>query len=448
MVRRARSNARVKHARAILAIAVPAMLTNAATALFGLADIWVIGQAGSALPQAAVELGAKLMLGLLAAFNFLRMGTVALTATAIGGGESAAPVLARALALAGGIAVALLAAGVWLVPAGIDLLGGTGALAKAASAYVAWRYAGGAFWLLGAVLAGALIGQRRVRAVLAIEIAANIVHVGLDVGLVLGLGWGVAGVGIATLVSEGVRLAALAAVALDRCTRAALAAAARDAATWARPALLRLFSMNRDLFLRTLLLTAAILALTRAGADAGPVTLAANAVIYQLFALSALLLDGYESAAQVLCAEAAGARDRRRFTGVVRTCLLLGMATALAISAGHWLAGDAIVAGFSRDPAVIAAVAGLYGWALLAPVAGVTAYVLDGAFIGAGWTRAMLLTMAAALALYLPLLALAADADGLWLALTAFVCARAGGQLVALQGCCGGGSGEEQKPKV
>jgi Na+-driven multidrug efflux pump len=34
--------------RTILAIAVPSMLTNVATALFGLADMWVIGRLGDA----------------------------------------------------------------------------------------------------------------------------------------------------------------------------------------------------------------------------------------------------------------------------------------------------------------------------------------------------------------------------------------------------------------
>src|SRR3546814_12730067 len=70
--------------RAIWAIALPAMLTNVATALFGLADLWVIGQLGVPAAQAGVELGAKFMLGLLVVFNFLRTGTIALTATAAG----------------------------------------------------------------------------------------------------------------------------------------------------------------------------------------------------------------------------------------------------------------------------------------------------------------------------------------------------------------------------
>ena len=44
--------------RAIWAIALPSMLTNVATALFGLADLWVIGQLGDPPAQAGVELGA------------------------------------------------------------------------------------------------------------------------------------------------------------------------------------------------------------------------------------------------------------------------------------------------------------------------------------------------------------------------------------------------------
>src|SRR3546814_11706954 len=76
--------------RAIWAIALPAMLTNVATALFGLADLWVIGQLGVPAAQAGVELGAKFLMGLLVVFNILRTGTTALTPQPAGGGAQAA----------------------------------------------------------------------------------------------------------------------------------------------------------------------------------------------------------------------------------------------------------------------------------------------------------------------------------------------------------------------
>ena len=44
--------------RTIWAIALPSMLTNVATAMFGLADLWVIGRLGDAEAQGGVEIGA------------------------------------------------------------------------------------------------------------------------------------------------------------------------------------------------------------------------------------------------------------------------------------------------------------------------------------------------------------------------------------------------------
>ncbi|MEZ5736367.1 MAG: hypothetical protein R3E09_11320 [Novosphingobium sp.] len=66
-----------------------------------------------------------------------------------------------------------------------------------------------------------------------------------------------------------------------------------------------------DLFLRTLLLTGAMSTLRRGGAQQGLAgSLAANGILFQLFMLSTLILDGFENAAQVLCGEARGARSR------------------------------------------------------------------------------------------------------------------------------------------
>ena len=94
--------------RAIWAIALPSMLTNVATALFGLADLWVIGQLGDAEAQAGVEIGAKFMFGMLIVFNFLRTGTIALTAQAAGRRDDAAQAATLARGLGAAMAIGLL----------------------------------------------------------------------------------------------------------------------------------------------------------------------------------------------------------------------------------------------------------------------------------------------------------------------------------------------------
>jgi multidrug resistance protein, MATE family len=422
--------------RAIWSIAFPAMLTNIATALFGLADIWVIGQLGHAPSQAAVEIGAKFMMALLIVFNFLRTGTIALTAQASGrrDGEESAANLVRAVGLAFFIGLLLFLLKPIAVPAGLALLYAKGAVAAEASLYIGIRYWGALLWLINAALVGWLIGRRRVRIVLAAEVASNLIHIALDLSLVLAAGWGIEGVAIATLTSEGVKLAMLAmAVARDDAASGffPLFASRRS---WSREALLRMLRMNRDLFLRTLLLTGASLILTRAGAHKGAAILAANGVLYQLFMLAALILDGFESAAQVLCGEAAGARNRAQFDRLVRLLIRWGLAGGLLVSGLYAAFGGPIARTFSTDPEVIAAIRLYAPWAILLPIAGVTSFVFDGIFIGAGWTRAMLVTMAAAFLFYVLLLLAAAPLGnhGIWLAFSLFLVARAAGQALII----------------
>lgn len=420
--------------RAILAIALPAMLTNVATALFGLADLWVIGRLGDPAAQGGVEIGSKLLMTVLIVFNFLRSSTVALTAQAAGRGEAAAQAetLARALAAALGITVLLFAAMPLVVSVGLGVMGASGRMGQLARLYVVIRYWGALPWLLNCVLAGWLIGRRQVRAVLAVEVGSNILHVALDVTLVLGLHLGVAGVAAATLSSETAKFLALAFAAGREQSAARLFAAVRARGTWAMAELGALFRLNRDLFGRTVLLMAAVTLLTRIGAGQGAVILAANAILYQLFMLAALMLDGFESAAQVLCGEALGGRDRPGFDRLVRAVMAWGCGAAALISLAYWGFGDPIAAAFSTAPAVIAAVKAHWLWAVALPVAGVASFVLDGVFIGCSWTRGMLISMAGALAGYVATLWLARGLgdDGLWLAYTLFFVFRAVGQLI------------------
>jgi multidrug resistance protein, MATE family len=422
--------------RAIWAIALPSMLTNLATALFGLADLWVIGQLGIPAAQAGVELGAKFMMGLLVVFNFLKTGTVALTAQAAGRKDENAQgaALARAVAAALLIGLLLLAAMPIAVPLGLDLLGARDAFASEARTYVNIRYWGGPLWLVNAALVGWLVGRRQVRAVLYVEIAANLGHIALNFLFVLGFGWGVAGVAAATLLSEGLKLAALAAVAARAPSARLALRLAGDRAIWAGESLRPLFLINRDLFLRTLLLTGAILLLARQGAREGTLILAANGILYQLFILSALILDGFEASAQVLCGEAVGARDRDRFGRLVRALLLWGLAFGALITGLYAILGAAFAASFSTDPGVTATTLAYLPWAVFLPLIGVSSYVLDGVYVGATWTRALLATMAAAFAVYLLALWAARPIgnDGLWLAFTLFLVARAAGQALLL----------------
>jgi len=422
--------------RLIWAIALPAMLANLATALFGIADLWIIGRIGDAAQQGGVELGAKLLLGLLTVFNFLRTGTVALTAQAIGRDhrDEIAGILLRALALSLVIGMALLALQPWLIPLALDLMGADAAVGMRADAYLGMRYLSVPAWLMGAVLTGWLIGQQRLVAILLVEVGANLVHILLDIVFVLSLGWGAAGVGAASLISEWGKFLALAALVLRQAPIKSLLRLARVRSTWRMQAILHLLQINRDLFLRTLLLIVSVLLLTRGGATAGATTLAANGIIFQLFMMATLMLDGFESPAQVLCGKAVGAGDYRRFRHLCWCLMGWGVLSSVVVALVFLLFGAQLAGTFSTSAQVIAETRAYAGWLVLLPLLGVVSFVLDGIFIGATWTRAMLITAAFGFVAYVAALygLQGFGNHGLWMAYAILLAVRALGQVLAM----------------
>src|SRR5262249_39805437 len=95
----------------VFAIAGPAMLANMTTPLLGLVATAAIGRLGEAHLLGGVALAAIVFDGIYWLFGFLRMGTVALTAQALGAGDvkEQRAVLSRALVIAGIIGVGLIA---------------------------------------------------------------------------------------------------------------------------------------------------------------------------------------------------------------------------------------------------------------------------------------------------------------------------------------------------
>ena len=422
--------------RAIWAIAIPAMLTNVATALIGIGDMWIVGQLGSAPTQGAVDVGARVFALLFTAMNFLKTGTTGLVAqsgTRSGESEQAATLL-RGLAIGMTIAFILLAFKPVLLPFLLDALGAKDSVLGEAQTYATIRYWSAPGVMLNLALIGFLIGQRRMAAVLVIEVAYNLLNVGLGLWFVLGLGWGIEGIAWSSVIAEFAKLAVLTMVIYAGTTARDLARTIRQGGQLSWSKLAPFLSVNRDLFLRTLVLMLTLAALTRISAERGPEVLAANGIMYQLFVLTALLLDGFENAAQVLNGERFGAKDRAGFSAYTKAILLRGICAATFVATFFALLSEPVLGSFAATPQVAAITFDLAIWLVIIPFAGVTSFVFDGVFVGASWTRAMLLSMAGAsgafaLSIWLtwPL-----ESHGLWLSFVIFLLVRAGLQVALI----------------
>lgn len=412
------------------------MVTNVATALIGIGDMWIVGQLGDAPTQGAVDVGARLFAVLFTVMNFLKTGTTGLVAQAgtRSGMDAQVSVLVRGLVVGLAIAALLLVAKPLLLPLSLEALGAEGAVLDAARVYAEIRYWSAPAVMANLALIGFMVGRRQMTAVLLFEVAYNLANILLGLWFVFALDWGIAGIGWSSLIAEYGKLAALTLFLARGELVRQVAAALRERSTLERPSLRPFLSVNRDLFLRTLVLTVSLAALTRLSAERGAVLLAANGILYQMFIFTALLLDGFENAAQVLNGERAGASDRRGFVAYARAILLRGMGAAAVVALAFALFAGSVLASFAATADVEATALALAPWLIVIPFAGVASFVLDGVFVGASWTRALLVSMGLASAVYAVTLWLSwpLGAHGLWLAFTVFLLARAGFQLILM----------------
>ena len=261
------------------------------------------------------------------------------------------------------------------------------------------------------------LGLKKARTVLMVEIIYNLVNAGLCIYLVRIEQAGSAGVAWASVIAEIVKFLILAAL-VARLPQLSVFATLRHAATWQLKPIWRLLKLNRDLFLRTTLLMLCLALFTRAGAKAGETELAANNILFQFFVLSALLLDGFESAAQTLCGTEVGARNHHAFRYVVRGCMIWGILFSLLIAFIYAVAGPWLIGLFTDVSAVRVMARSLAAWTIVMPLVGIVAFVFDGVCIGASWTRAMLGSMLLSFCVFgiiLMVLVPILGMDGLWI---------------------------------
>ena len=401
------------------------MLANLTTPLLGLVATAAVGRLGEAHLIGGVALAAIVFDGIYWLFGFLRMGTVALTAQALGAGDVSEQraVLSRALLLAAIIGSALLVLQVPLASLTSNLLGGSDAVRQAAQTYFFVRIWSAPFTLGNLTLIGWLTGIARATTALALQILVNSINIALTVLFVLWLDFGIAGAALAAVLAEAIGFAAGVVVAWRRLGHRFETS---TAIVLQRSKLVRMLVVNRDIMIRTACVIGAFAFFAAQGARAGDTALAANAVLHNFVLIGSFFLDGMATAAEQLCGRSVGARDRSAFVQATRLALSWGLGFGIACTTIFLVAGPALidamttnveVRGFANDFLVFAAVA---------PVLGALAYTYDGVFIGATWSRDMRNLMLAAFALYLcGWWALRGYGNaGLWVAILVFLAAR------------------------
>jgi multidrug resistance protein, MATE family len=202
-------------------------------------------------------------------------------------------------------------------------------------------------------------------------------------------------------------------------------------AAWAHaiggPAWRRLFSANLDIMIRTLLLTGCFALMTKRGAELGTMELAANQILMQALLLTANLLDGFATAAEVFGARAIGTGSRAALVHIVRRNAWLSLGWSMTLAAALLLVGPTYFTAMTSNLSLQHEASLYWPWVAGLPLICIWAFLWDGVFMGAVRTRTLRNAMLGSALIYTPALYIFSGLwgnHGIWAAMVVLMGAR------------------------
>jgi len=430
--------------REILRLAVPSILANITVPLVGMVDIAVVGHLGGSSAGSAAALIGGISIGTMLFdllywnFGFLRAGTAGLTAQAYGAARKEAPgqagsdvmpgcdrashILRRALriALLSGVGlIALQWMVVWLAFLVVDC---SPQVQELATQYFHIR-----IWAAPATLSlfafkGWFIGlQDSVRPMVA-DLLVNALNILLSIGLGFGLSLpgtlsghlsggvtllpalGFAGVALGTVIAQwtGFLYCALAARRRGALGRKPLIISVfskfldpiwyqeknlnnSESDTYANiaPSAGTFFTLNRDLFLRSVGMIAVYIGFTVLSARFGDLMLAVSTILMKLLMIFSYFTDGFAYAGEALTGRFIGEKRADGVRSTIRGTFAWSLGVAAVFMLVYWLGGVPLFRLMTADAAVVDAGRQFMPWLLMMPLIGCAAFTWDGIFIGA-----------------------------------------------------------------
>ena len=386
--------------RKILQLAIPSIVSNITVPLLGLVDVAIVGHLGSASYIGAIAVGGMLFNMIYWIFGFLRMGTSGMTAQVYGKRDLTEVV--RTLLRTVGVGL-LISLGLWILQS--PILRGAFVLIDATEEVKRWAslYFNICIWGAPAILglygfAGWFIGMQNSRFPMFIAITQNIVNIAASLCFVFVLGMKVEGVALGTLIAQYAGLFMAFALWLKYYGR--LKAYIDWNGLWGGEEMRRFFSVNSDIFFRTLCLVAVTTFFTSTGARQGDVILAVNTLLMQLFTLFSYIMDGFAYAGEALAGRFIGAKNDVGLRRCIRLLFLWGIGLSLSFTILYAFLGRDFLGLLTNDTSVIEASGDYFYWVLAIPLCGFSAFLWDGIFIGATATRQRLYSLLVASATF------------------------------------------------
>lgn len=398
-------------------------------------DMAIVGHIGDARYIGAVAIGSMIFNVICWLFGFLRMGSSGMTAQAFGADDKAEMlrVLLRSLGVGLVIGTFFVIFQWVIIPLGMALMHPDADVRPLAETYC---YI--VIWGLPAMMglygfSGWFTGMQNTRITMVVSILQNIINIILSLLFVFAFHWSIAGVAAGTVVAQWSGFFMYGYAAL-RSHGKTLLPYLDVRGVFQRKALKRFFTVNRDIFVRTLFLITVTLSFTAMGSRQGSVVLSANTLLIYFFTLFSYFMDGFAFAAEGLCGRYYGAGDIGSLRLTVRNLIGWGIGLMIVFTAFYIFGGQLLLSLLTDDTTVLTYTKRYIYWAAAIPATGVMAFIFDGVFVGLTRTRVMLLSAFSGAAVFFLIFFVLYPFLGnhaLWLALNLFLFMRGAAEVLA-----------------
>jgi len=417
-------------------LAWPLILANITVPLLGLVDTLVLGHLDSPVYLGAVAVASNIFGLIYVSLNFLRTSTVGLTAQALGQSQNQnqenhrkqEKILFQGLLISFVLGVFLLLFNSLYLPHLLQIMMSSDSVYSHALLYANIRIVSAPAVLAIYVVIGWLIGLQQTRGALIILTLTNAINIVLDVLLVSVFDFNVKGVAWATVIADYAGCICALFLASQQLQAKKFRFNKNNLTQLFNKAeFYRLFSINGNLFIRTLALLSVFAFFTAQGARQGDSLLAANAILLNFLFLISNTLDGFANAAESTTGHAWGSKNKELF---YRQCLaaFIWFFIITFILVLIFSLGGALLISILTNMDTIKNIAIEYlPWLIFMPLVSSWSYLFDGVFTGTTAIKEMRNTiLLPGFIIYLPawLVFLFMGNHGLWLAMILFMLAR------------------------
>ena len=412
----------------IFLLSIPVFFSNLAIPLVGIVDTGLMGNLGQSKFLAATSIATSVMTMIIWSFAFLRMGTVGIVAQLFAKSDYREIVrtLLRNFLIAILIAIIIILFKPIIVGLTKDFFSTSIETQELIKIYISVRVLSVPAELIIYILVGFYLGIQKTNISSLLVIVMSALNIVFSSFFVLSLDLDIFGVVLGTLIASYIT-----AIMFSLFTYNFILKKFQIIPTFERLILpskfLKLFIINFDIFIRTIVLTFSFLWISYLGSKLGEDYLAVNAILMQFIILAAFFLDAYAFSTEGIVGFAVGRRNKKSFLLVVKNSIQLSFFTALIISVLYLIFFKQMI-NIITDVEILRFLSYKHAiWIIIIPPIASFCYQLDGIFIGASQTQEMRNAMMVAVASFIIVsiyLTKYFENHGLWLSLLLFMLFR------------------------